>query len=95
MSGGSYDYTYSKIEMEYVVQMYDEELDDLMKDLVNVVHDLEWWQSGDYSEDKYRKTVKNFKDKWFKQDRVSRLKAYIDSEIENTRKSLYKMIESD
>lgn len=95
MSGGSYDYTYSKIEMEYVGQMYDEELDDLMKDLVNVVHDLEWWQSGDYSEDKYRKTVKNFKDKWFKQDRVSRLKAYIDSEIENTRKSLYKMIESD
>lgn len=95
MSGGSYDYTYSKVEYEYVGAMHDKELDDLMKDLVEVLHDLEWWQSGDYSEQQYRETVKNFKDKWFKQDRVSRLKVYIDSEIEKTRKSLCKMIESD
>jgi hypothetical protein len=42
------------------------------------LHDLEWWQSGDYGEDTYRETVKKFKDKWFGQPDQERLKKVAD-----------------
>ena len=45
--------------------MFDIELNDMMYDLVKVLKDLEWWQSGDIGEEEYRKTVKGFKDRWF------------------------------
>lgn len=44
--------------------MYDVELDEMIHDLCEVLHDVEWWQSSDISEDDYRKTAKKFKDKW-------------------------------
>ncbi len=65
MSGGSYNYIYSKLSMECEGEMHDEEMNVMIKDLCEVLHDLEWWQSGDYSEDQYRKTVSEFKKKWF------------------------------
>lgn len=95
MSGGSYNYAYTTIENLYAGSMYDKELDDLMEDLAEVCHDLEWWQSCDIGEDDYRKTVEKFKEKWFKQDRKIRLKSYIDNELKKTKSQLYKMIEGD
>lgn len=92
MSGGSFDYKYSILENYYVGNMEDEELDDLVKDLVNVLYELEWWTSGDTSEEKYRTTVKNFKNKWFKQNRDERLKSYIDDKIDKTKKELYNLL---
>ena len=68
MSGGSYNYIYSKLSCECEGEMRDAEMDDLIKDLCEVLHDLEWWQSGDYSEDQYRETVSEFKKKWFKKE---------------------------
>lgn len=41
MSGGSYDYKYSVLEDYYVGYMYDEELNEMIKDLTSVLHDLE------------------------------------------------------
>ena len=41
--------------------MYDVEMNDLIKDLCIVLHDLEWWQSCDSSEERYRKTLSTFK----------------------------------
>lgn len=61
MSGGSYCYMFNRIEEEYVGRMYDSQLNAMMKDLVDLLHDLEWWQSCDYGEDTYRKTVAEFK----------------------------------
>jgi len=66
MSGGSYNYLYGQIEDEYVGRMYDPILNEMMKDLVVLLKDLEWWQSGDNAEEYYRKTVKEFKRKYFK-----------------------------
>ena len=66
MSGGSYSYLYQQIQREYVGRMVDSDLDLLMQDLVNLMHDLEWWQSCDYSEEQYRKTVDKFKKKWLR-----------------------------
>lgn len=67
MSGGHFNYTCYLIDDTYSGQMEDVELDDLLVDFIQVLHDLEWWQSGDISEEDYRKTVTKFKNKWLKQ----------------------------
>ena len=95
MSGGSYCYKYCEVDDYYVGAMYDAELDEMMKDLVEVLHDVEWWQSGDIDEDDYRKTVKEFKDKWFNSDRSERLKPIIDRRINEVRTELINMIGGD
>lgn len=95
MSGGSYSYEYYRVEEEYVGAMHDAELDEMMKDLVKVLHDVEWWQSCDIGEDDYRKTVKAFKAKWFDSDRGERLKPIIERKINKVRKELMDMIGGD
>lgn len=65
MSGGSFDYMYSRIEDTYVGFMEDEDLNELMKDLCEVLHDLEWYKSCDVGEKDYKESVNKFKDKWF------------------------------
>ena len=92
MSGGSYSYIYSTLSMECSNRMYDAEMNDLIEDLCDLLHDLEWWQSGDFSEDHYRNTLMKFKAKWFKGDRQERLKGYIDEQIGIVRSQLYSLI---
>ena len=87
MSGGSYDYRYYTVDEYYVGKMYDSELNEMMKDLIRVLHDVEWWQSDDISEEDYRKTVDDFKKKWFKR-RKTEIKSFIDSEFEKKREEL-------
>ncbi len=65
MSGGSFDYKYSEIEHTYCGKMEDDELNDMMDDLCGLLHDLEWYDSGDIDEISYIETKKAFKDKWF------------------------------
>lgn len=76
-------------------RMYDAEMDEMIKDLCKVLHDLEWWVSDDISEARYRQTVSWFKKKWFEGDRQERLKGYIDSQIGIVRKELYQLIGED
>lgn len=92
MSGGSYNYIYSRLEDECANQMYDAEMNDLIKDLCEVLHDLEWWQSGDTSEEWYRETLAKFKKKWFHGNRKERLKGYIDEQVGIVRNELYALI---
>ena len=92
MSGGSYEYIYSKLLSECEGRMYDSEMNDLIIDLSKVLKSVEWWQSGDTSEDSYRKNLAEFKEKWFKGDRETRLKGYIDEQIQSTRKELYDLV---
>jgi len=92
MSGGSYEYGYITLKHIFAGRMYDRELDDLITDLVPVLHDLEWWQSSDISEDEYRATVNAFKQKWFGTNRETRLKEYIDETVERAKKECYDMV---
>ena len=92
MSGGSYNYIYIRLSEECENRMYDAEMNDLIKDLCEVLHYLEWWQSGDTSESSYRNTLTKFKAKWFKGDRQERLKGYIDEQIGIVRSQLYSLI---
>ena len=66
----------------------DLELNEMLKDLVKVLHDVEWWQSGDISEESYRETVTKFKKKWFKRDKTQ-VKNVIDSVFEKEKQELY------
>ena len=80
MSGGRFDYFYSKlneliadIEYDYdlnkKIKLSTEErkLRKLLIDLSSLSHDYEWWKSGDNSEEDFIKSFNKFKRKWLKE----------------------------
>lgn len=94
MSGGSMCYVYSQVRNEAVGMMCDAELDELMNDIADLLHDCEWWHSSDICEETYRKTVAEFKSKWFGDPakRSERLEKLIDEKIAQVRKECRQMI---
>lgn len=94
MSGGSMDYLYWKVDEYAVGRMGDAELDELMQDIVQLLHDREWCLSGDTCEDTYAKSVKQFKAKWLQGGscRNERLKKIIDKQVDDLRAELVQMI---
>ena len=92
MSGGSYNYIYNRLLTECFGSMYDDEMNDMIKDLCEVLHDLEWWQSGDTSAEEYRTTLAMFKKKWLHGDKETRLKNYIDEKLKIVKDELYALI---
>ena len=86
------NYIFCAIESELCDQMYDEELNDLIKDVAELAHDLEWWISSDIGKEEYLETVSRFKKKWFESDRNERLKGYVDAKVEELRNELYTLI---
>lgn len=87
MSGGSFSYMCYTFKDTYEGQMEDVELNELIDDLSKVLHDLEWWQSADISEDSYRKTVQKFKEKWFGSRDVE-LRSLIAKELDKVKNTL-------
>lgn len=63
MSGGYYDYGYYKLD-QYEGHMKDSDLNEMIRDLKTLLHDLEWCDSGDINEFDYAKTANTFKEKW-------------------------------
>lgn len=92
MSGGSMGYLYANVEDQAVGNMMDPELDNLMADVAKLLRDLEWYTSGDTREEAYRKTVLDFKKKWFQSDREKRLLGYVNQELDKLKRALYYMI---
>lgn len=92
MSGGSYNYIYGRLSDECGGRMYDEEMNDMIRDLCGVLKSLEWWQSNDTSEKSYRMKLSEFKRKWFNGNREERLKGYIDEQIGIVKRQLYSLI---
>jgi hypothetical protein len=88
MSGGSFDYMYYRIQNTYEGRMEDIELNEMINDLCEVLHDLEWWQSGDYGEEDYRETVRKFKKKWFGKTQKARLEKAIEKATVTFKKQL-------
>lgn len=92
MSGGSHNYICYRIEEELCGQMEDKELNDLIADIVQLAHDLEWYHSSDTSREDYVESVRAFKEKWFKQSRTQRLRNYVDKAVDELREELITMI---
>jgi hypothetical protein len=91
MSGGSMDYICYKVA-DAATHVRDREISKLLLDLSELLHDLEWYESGDYGEGAYEESLTKFKAKWFKADRTERLKGYIDESLNEVRDELYQMI---
>lgn len=92
MSGGEFNYMYENIRDTYVGKMEDAELDEMMDELSDVLYELEWWQSGDTSEDKYRKAVAKFKKKWFQGDVTMRIVGIVEKKVDALKDELLTMI---
>ena len=88
MSGGSFDYMCFQVENTYGGEMRDCELNEMIVDLCKVLKELEWWQSGDTSEEDYRKSVKEFKTKWFGKTQEERLVKLADKATKDFEKLL-------
>lgn len=76
MSGGHFDYFYGKLlnfvdeiswcgegEIPRDLLPEEKELKKLCKDLADVLHDYEWWRSGDYGKEDFLKAYAKFKKK--------------------------------
>lgn len=93
MSGGSFGYLYSTMRYTYIGHMEDRELDSLMMDLCELLHDLEWYVSGDTDEENYRESVRQFKNKWLGgKGRNKRLREIIEISCEELKQELIEMI---
>ena len=92
MSGGSHNYEFYRLEEEYCGKMHDRELDAMMADLVKLLHDLEWYDSGDIGEESYRESVSSFKRKWLGGSVNERISAIIDEATTQLRDELKEMM---
>lgn len=91
MSGGHYNYGFTNLDV-YEGEMGDAELNELLLDFRDILHDLEWYRSGDYGSDDYREAVQKFKAKWFKGDREGRMKRIVEEECAKLKENLMQMI---
>ena len=91
MSGGYLDYICFKLE-NITDRIDDREIKELVKDLADLLHDYEWWQSGDYSSDFYDKKLKEFKAKWFGDNRNERLKDYLNTILDEAKAEAIKLL---
>lgn len=91
MSGGSMNYLFTSVN-DAADEVADEEFSDLLKDVADVLHALEWWESGDWTYEQYKEALATFKAKWFHGSREARLKGCIDDALERTKAELYALI---
>lgn len=91
MSGGYLDYICFKLE-NITDRIDDKEIKELIKDLADLLHDYEWWQSGDYGSDSYDKKLKEFKVKWFGDNRNERLKDYLNTILDEAKAEAIKLL---
>lgn len=87
MSGGSYNYEFYNVEDTYKGKMKDAQLNEMILDLVDLLKDLEWCDSGDTDEEDYMESVKTFKKKWFYQDSI-KVEDFINKQLEEKKKEL-------
>lgn len=97
MSGGHFDYKDQAAKSEifgYVDEpsnvFEDKEISELIWDVFDLIHDFDWYRSGDTSQEKYLKAKQDFKNKWFTDNRENRVKRIIDETVEKAKQDLYK-----
>ena len=79
MSGGHYDYLCYRIEDTYEGEMESPILEELMRDICKLLKSLEWYKSGDTSQESYQEDAEAFLDKWTKSDSIAYLRGKSDT----------------
>lgn len=96
MSGGKFDYVDERCKHEIFGWddklrnvFEDKEISALIFDVFNLIHDYDWYASGDTCEATYLNKKNEFKEKWLRHDEA-RTKRVIDNAINECKEELYK-----
>ena len=79
MSGGRFDYKDSSLKNE---------ISELVWDVLDLIHDFDWYISGDTCKETYLKSKSDFKKKWFS-NRGVRVRGIVDDAINQCKNELY------
>ena len=95
MSGGNFNYVDATLRNEiygwsdaWHNVFEDREISELVWDILNLIHDYDWYVSGDTGKDTYLKAKADFKNKWFNNRDVV-VKRVVDTAIEEVKAELY------
>lgn len=95
MSGGHFDYLDSRLKDEIFGWtdkpenvFEDREISELVFDVLDLIHEFDWYYSGDTGKEEYLEAKAKFKKKWFS-NRGVRIKRTIDTAIDEVRAELY------
>ena len=102
MSGGYFDYKDFALKNQIFdfhgkdrkTALGDREISELTWDLLDLIHEYDWYASGDTSEEEYLQAKKVFKAKWLS-SHDERHKRMIDEAVEELRTELYKTFEEE
>lgn len=99
MSGGYFNHNYSYENMKWDIfgledkpsnAFDDREISELVWDVFELIHDFDWYKSGDTCEETYLEKKKEFKKKWFEAIRKDRIKRIVDETFNETKEELYR-----
>ena len=95
MSGGRFDYKDSSLKGEIYGWtdkpsnvFEDREISELVWDILDLIHDFDWYASGDTCKETYLKAKSDFKKKWFS-NRGVRVHRIVDDAIQQCKNELY------
>lgn len=95
MSGGYFDYKDRNLlwevfpydEMSNVFE--DREISELVWDVLNLIHEFDWYKSGDTGKETYLKAKAEFKKKWLGGNRGVRVRRIVDDAVKELKAELY------
>lgn len=95
MSGGRFEYADSRLKNEIFGwsdephnAFEDREISELVWDVLTLIHDYDWYVSGDTCKETYLKAKATFKKKWFS-NRGVRVRSIVDEAIKQCKNELY------
>ena len=95
MSGGHFEYLDSRLKDEIfgyedkVKNVFeDREISELVFDVLDLIHEFDWYYSGDTGKETYLEAKAEFKKKWLS-SRGVRIKRTIDTALDEVRTELY------
>lgn len=99
MSGGHFNYEDSRLkntifdyEEKVTNQFEDMEISHLVWDVLDLIHDYDWYASADTGKETWLKAKAKFKEKWLNGDRSKLLEQIIDERLAEVSKELKEML---
>ena len=95
MSGGRFDYVDRRLKEEIFGWtdkpcnvFEDMEISELVWDVLNLIHDYDWYKSGDTCKETYLKAKTEFKEKWMG-NHGARVRRIVDEALKQCKDELY------
>lgn len=101
MSGGCWNYRNDTLQSDIfgwgidtteeamkVNPLKDKEMSGILFDILQVLHEYDWYMSGDTNEKDYRESVKKFKEKWFTKEPSDRIMYVVDNSLKDLKEEL-------